>query len=81
MATASEQMTGGVAAEREHFFIGGEWVSPSSDKTFDLVNASTGRSSAACRKVWKRTWTAPLRLRRLPLKGAGARPLPANARS
>ncbi|MAA73377.1 MAG: aldehyde dehydrogenase [Salinisphaeraceae bacterium] len=36
-------MTGGVAAEREHFFIGGEWVSPSSDKTFDLVNASTGQ--------------------------------------
>ena len=27
---------------REHFFIGGEWVAPSSDRKFTLINASTG---------------------------------------
>ena len=26
---------------RNHFYIGGEWIKPSSDKRFTLVNAST----------------------------------------
>ena len=27
---------------REHFFIGGQWAKPHSDRQFNLINASTG---------------------------------------
>jgi acyl-CoA reductase-like NAD-dependent aldehyde dehydrogenase len=29
------------SASRNHFFIGGEWIAPSSDRRFQLVDAST----------------------------------------
>lgn len=42
MATASNPTLGGDAGTvRNHFYIGGEWTSPSSDKRFDLINAGT----------------------------------------
>lgn len=31
-----------MAHSRNQFFIGGEWVAPASDRTFTLINASTG---------------------------------------
>jgi len=31
---------------REHFYIGGEWVTPASTNTFSLINASTGAEIA-----------------------------------
>ena len=32
---------------RNHFFIGGEWVAPASERRFPLINASTGREFAS----------------------------------
>lgn len=31
-----------MSLNRSHFFIGNEWVSPATDKQFELINASTG---------------------------------------
>ena len=32
---------------RTHFFIGGRWVAPASDRRFPLINASTGEEFAS----------------------------------
>ena len=37
---------GANSLDRQHFFIGGEWVKPSSDRTFTLTDASTEETLA-----------------------------------
>lgn len=44
MATASDDIHARINAERDVFYIGGEWTAPSSKKRFELVNASTGQA-------------------------------------
>ena len=56
--------------DRQHFFIGGEWVKPVSDRTFTLVDASTEETLAtkraelvswlrASRKGWDENFKDP----------------------